>query len=175
MDVLVHDPAYLLGQAGFMDIPGEQYHVHDGPGTGDPVADHHRSIDTQDGAPPVVLIIELVDEVELSDVESGTGGFVINGVSADDQSGLSVSGAGDVNGDGLDDLIVGARRDDPNGLNSGASFVVFGKTDSAAVELSDIESGIDGFVIFHLLMGMLLWELVLNDINVDLQYYINRR
>ena len=85
--------------------------------------------------------------VELSDVEAGTGGFVINGVSFNDQSGVSVSSAGDVNGDGFDDLIVGARFDDPNGNDSGSSFVVFGKTDGAAVELSDIEAGSGGFVI----------------------------
>jgi hypothetical protein len=36
------------------------------------------------------------------------GGFVINGESKNDHSGYSVSNAGDVNGDGLDDLIVGA-------------------------------------------------------------------
>jgi hypothetical protein len=86
-------------------------------------------------------------KVELSAVELGTGGFVINGVSAYDESGGSVSSAGDVNGDGFDDLIVGARRDDPNGSNSGASFVVFGKTDGTKVELSDIETGNGGFVI----------------------------
>ncbi len=85
--------------------------------------------------------------VELSDVEAGTGGFVINGASGGDRSGHSVSNAGDVNGDGLDDLIVGANRDDPNGANSGASFVVFGKSDGTAVELSDVESGSGGFVI----------------------------
>ncbi|MCF2873053.1 integrin alpha, partial [Octadecabacter sp. G9-8] len=85
--------------------------------------------------------------VELSDIEDGLGGFVINGVAEGDQSGVSVSGAGDVNGDGLDDLIVGANGDDPNGSFSGASFVVFGKSDGTAVALSDIEDGIGGFVI----------------------------
>ena len=85
--------------------------------------------------------------VELSDVETGTGGFVINGVSAGDQSGASISNAGDVNGDGLDDLFVGAPGDDPNGDGSGASFVVFGKSNGAAVELSDVEAGTGGFVI----------------------------
>jgi hypothetical protein len=33
-----------------------------------------------------------------------TGGFVINGEAANDENGFSVSSAGDVNGDGLDDL-----------------------------------------------------------------------
>jgi Ca2+-binding RTX toxin-like protein len=70
--------------------------------------------------------------VELSDIEAGTGGFVINGVSAFDVSGKSVSGGGDVNGDGLADLIIGALNDDPNGNSySGASFVVFGSATPA--------------------------------------------
>jgi hypothetical protein len=85
--------------------------------------------------------------VALSAVEAGTGGFVINGVSARDYSGWSVSSAGDVNGDGLADLIVGAPYDDPNGDVSGVSFVVFGKTDGSAVELSAVEAGTGGFVI----------------------------
>ena len=86
--------------------------------------------------------------VELSDIAAGTGGFVINGSDARDWSGFSVSGAGDVNGDGLDDLIVGANKGDPNGNNSaGESSVVFGKADGTAVELSDIAVGTGGFVI----------------------------
>ncbi len=86
-------------------------------------------------------------KVELSDIELGRGGFAINGVSADDVSGVSVSSAGDMNGDGFDDLIVGAKGDDPNGSASGASFVVFGKTDGTAVQLSNVEAGRGGFVI----------------------------
>jgi hypothetical protein len=39
-------------------------------------------------------------------------GFIINGENANDQSGRSVSNAGDVNGDGLDDVIVGAPTQD---------------------------------------------------------------
>ncbi|SHN94130.1 RTX toxins and related Ca2+-binding proteins, partial [bacterium endosymbiont of Bathymodiolus sp. 5 South] len=87
--------------------------------------------------------------INLSDIAAGTGGFVINGESTRDYSGDSVSSAGDVNGDGLDDLIVGAHEADPsNKINAGKSYVVFGKKDTYSIELSDISSsGIGGFVI----------------------------
>jgi hypothetical protein len=44
--------------------------------------------------------------IELSAIASGTGGIVINGEHVNNHNGFSVSTAGDVNGDGLDDLIV---------------------------------------------------------------------
>ena len=49
---------------------------------------------------------------------NGSNGFVINGIDAGDYSGYSVSSAGDINGDGFDDLIIGARGADPNGQSS---------------------------------------------------------
>ena len=79
----------------------------------------------------------------------GTNGFVINGIDAADYSGLSVSGAGDVNGDGIDDLIIGASGADSN-VNSeaGESYVIFGQNNgfSASFDLSDLD-GTNGFVI----------------------------
>ena len=81
------------------------------------------------------------DAINLSNIVTGTGGFVINGENAEDKSGASVSSAGDVNGDGLDDLIIGTYS------NTGKSFVVFGKADTATVNLSNITSGTGGFVI----------------------------
>ncbi len=53
--------------------------------------------------------------VELSSL-NGTNGFVLNGVAAGDRSGSSVSSAGDVNGDGVDDLLIGAKERARNNL-----------------------------------------------------------
>jgi Ca2+-binding RTX toxin-like protein len=58
----------------------------------------------------------------------GTNGFKINGPSAYDGVGRAVSSAGDINGDGFDDLIIGISLKSPNGANSGSSYVLFGKS-----------------------------------------------
>ena len=98
---------------------------------------------TNAGSSYVVFGSYSTSAIDLVDIEAGIGnGFVINGADASDYSGYSVSGAGDLNGDGLDDVIIGAYRANPNGtISSGSSYVVFGTTDSSAIELSDIESG----------------------------------
>jgi hypothetical protein len=84
----------------------------------------------------------------MGDASNPLGGFVINGEAKYDYSGFSVSSAGDVNGDGLDDLIVGANCADPSGkLDAGRSYVVFGKQDNTdATNLSAIAAGTGGFV-----------------------------
>jgi hypothetical protein len=46
-----------------------------------------------------------------------------------DNLGNSVDGVGDVNGDGLDDILIAAFVTDDNGYNSGTSYVVFGPVD----------------------------------------------
>jgi hypothetical protein len=77
----------------------------------------------------------------------GIPGFVLSGWEAGEESGTSVSSAGDFNGDGLADLLVGAIYNNAGGQNSGATYVVLGKTDNTAVNLSSVKNNIGGFVI----------------------------
>ncbi len=86
--------------------------------------------------------------LELSALD-GSNGFALNGVTEDDRSGKSVSAAGDVNGDGIDDLLIGANLSDSNGRDSGASYVVFGASGvggSGTINLSSL-NGDNGFVL----------------------------
>lgn len=86
-------------------------------------------------------------EVNLDNVALGVGGFTITGEAATDFSGYAVSAAGDVNGDGLADVLVGAYQNDAGGSNAGSSYVVFGKADGTAINLDDVAGGTGGFAI----------------------------
>jgi hypothetical protein len=64
---------------------------------------------------------------------NGANGFEVRGVVEGDAAGISVGAAGDVNGDGFDDVIVGAHLASPGGTYSGASYVLFGGDFTGAV------------------------------------------
>ena len=64
-------------------------------------------------------------------VYSGQGGALLHtftGEAAEDRFGYSVSGAGDVNNDGFDDLIVGANYNNAGGARAGRAYVYSGQS-----------------------------------------------
>jgi hypothetical protein len=77
-------------------------------------------------------------------------GTIIYGADASDYSGTSVSSAGDVNGDGFDDLLIGANGGDASGnskASAGESYVVFGSGSlPESIDLANLGSA--GIVIF---------------------------
>ncbi|MCE2518115.1 MAG: FG-GAP repeat protein [Alphaproteobacteria bacterium] len=64
--------------------------------------------------------------IDLEDL-NGFNGFRIDGVIDSDNSGASVSAAGDINNDGFDDLIIGAPSSDLGGSDRGESYVIYGR------------------------------------------------
>ena len=78
---------------------------------------------------------------------NGANGFRLNGVGSGDQAGDEVSALGDINGDGIADLVIGAPYADLGEAgDEGAAFVVFGSTTAfpASLDLLSL-SGSDGF------------------------------
>ncbi len=73
-----------------------------------------------------------VRDIDLGSLEPYMG-FKINGENSGDQLGFSVSCAGDFNGDGFDDLIVGAPY---YSSAKGKCYVVYGKTNLGSISLN---------------------------------------
>src|SRR6187402_514073 len=87
--------------------------------------------------------------IDLSTLNGGIAtGFKISGAAAYDATGRSVASAGDVNGDGFDDVIVGGYNVNSHGFSSGASYVVFGR--AGIVDPNIDLSSLDGSTGFRL-------------------------
>jgi hypothetical protein len=93
----------------------------------------------------------------LTAVGSGRG-FVINGFTGSASLKFSTANAGDINGDGMDDMAFtdGESR----------AFVLFGKTGSASVNLTDLAAGSGGFMIGSVTTGVTDIDVV-GDFNGD--------
>ena len=74
----------------------------------------------------------------------GDRGFRIDGAAARDFTGEAIAPAGDVNGDGKGDVLVGATFADNNGReSSGSAYVVYGKSSASTIDLAALgEQGI---------------------------------
>ena len=81
--------------------------------------------------------------VDLIEVASGKGGFALNPeIETNGMFGSAAAALGDINGDGLADFAVGATGKDQNGIyNTGRAYVVFGKSDGAAINMASLTSG----------------------------------
>ncbi|MDR9453512.1 MAG: choice-of-anchor D domain-containing protein [Wenzhouxiangella sp.] len=102
----------------------------------------------------------------------GSQGFKAVGEANDDRLGAAVSAAGDVNGDGVSDLLLSADEADfSNRADAGRSYVVFGTAApfSPSLDLNNIGSGIAGFRLYgeSSADGYLVQGAAAGDVNGD--------
>jgi len=85
--------------------------------------------------------------VQLSSIADGTNGFALVG-ETNSNTGRSLA-TGNINGDTAVDILIGAPRTSPNGVDeAGQTYVVFGKaTFPDTLRLSSLEGNNSGFVI----------------------------
>jgi len=83
--------------------------------------------------------------VGLANVAAGVGGFKIIGESNGDAVGTVLGTLADINGDGKAEILIGTPDSAAGGGNSGAVYVVFGKSTTSAVNLANVAAGIGGF------------------------------
>ncbi|MEC8424000.1 MAG: MopE-related protein, partial [Myxococcota bacterium] len=70
----------------------------------------------------------------------------LNGTGANDRAGAGMGAAGDVNGDGYPDMLVGVSRDDAGAADAGAIVLVHGRTDLTTLDGADIQVSADATV-----------------------------
>jgi Ca2+-binding RTX toxin-like protein len=93
------------------------------------------------------VLVENSRSVQIQGIPSDGQSFLLPEMD-DDFSGVAVSDAGDVNGDGLGGVIVGAYEAAPNGGSSGAAYVVFGRHGAFSASISTGElDGTKGFAL----------------------------
>lgn len=100
---------------------------------------------------------------------NGTNGFVVLPPVSGENFGAGVELLKDINGDGFDDFIVGSPFSDHEEINSGKSYVVFGKESGFGTSYSPVPDGREGFVINGAERGDVTGQILSSagDINAD--------
>ena len=100
---------------------------------GDGIEDYAIGVPNGDGSDPgsgVVYVIYGSDQSPIFDITLASltqdQGFRIIGDTDGDRFGTSITGLGDFNGDGINDIAVGASTDNSGGGNTGGAYVIYG-------------------------------------------------
>ena len=112
---------------------------------GDGIPDLLIRTDVVWGESPLAYVVFGGSSEPIDVASLGDRGFAITSSDPTDLDGTrsyevtGVAGAGDLNGDGLDDIVLGNPSSDSRGReDAGAAFIVFGKADSAPVDIAQL-------------------------------------
>ncbi len=77
------------------------------------------------------------ESLPASGTASARASLILEGLNGGDNFGWSISAAGDFDGDGKDDFIVGAPRNDGTASDAGAAYVIYGAAGGPSADLAD--------------------------------------
>ncbi|MFA6027754.1 MAG: integrin alpha, partial [Patescibacteria group bacterium] len=79
-------------------------------------------------------------------INLSTANAQFTGEAAGDGAGTSLSSAGDINNDGYNDILVGARYNDDGGSNAGAVYLIYGQSTpyTGTISLADADAELTG-------------------------------
>lgn len=84
---------------------------------------------------------------DLDDINASSG-MTLTGRNTDDRTGARMAPLGDINGDGVDDLFLGAQMNNPYAPRAPTGYVVFGRTEGLATHLDlGALDGANGFIV----------------------------
>jgi len=141
------DTSLSAADASFWGEDGDDYSGYSVAGAGDVNGDGYDDIligayKNEDGgsdAGQTYLILGKttgwVMDTDLSDSDAS---FL--GEHADDWSGRSVAGAGDINGDGYGDILIGAPHDEDGGTDAGQTYLIFPDHNSGPVSIASVKA-----------------------------------
>ena len=104
------------------------------------------AVDGDEGRATVSFVVTTQAHVSSVKVLSPAHGFVIQGDigvqgnEVGDNLGGAVAGAGDINGDGLADFIVGTRLGDDGGMDAGEAYILYGKAGTDGTQFGTRET-----------------------------------
>lgn len=106
---------------GFDDFIGSAHYNDDGPGA------------NNDGAAYIVFGRVGLANATLDTASSEENVRILGNAATDNLGGLTAaSGTGDVNDDGLADILVGSKKNDDGASDAGAAYIVYGSTSLAS-------------------------------------------
>ena len=90
---------------------------------------------------------EFAGEIDLASLQAPQG-FRMAGTRQAERLGTTVAGLGDVNGDGVDDLLVGAPVSPTSGMQPGRAYVVYGRSTGFGLDVTlEQPEAFGGFIV----------------------------